>query len=80
MSKLNPESLKAKKAKTDAFIEGSKDHSAGLDPSGVAKKSFTLPMNEYELDLLRRCAVKNGRSMRQEARRLLARVLADELE
>jgi hypothetical protein len=57
---LNKDSLKPKETKatvsTDSFIEGASTHSAGLDPSAKANQSFTVPMNAYELSLLRRVA------------------------
>ena len=83
MSKLNPNSLKPKsknKKEVDAFIQGANSHSTTLNPDEKPSQSFTTPVNAYELDLLRRVSEKNDRSMRKESRRLLVKMLLEEID
>ena len=63
----------------DAFIQGASSHSTALNPDEKPSQSFTIPMNAYELDLLRRVSEKQDRSMRKESRRLLVKMLLDEI-
>ena len=79
MSGLKADSLKAKSKSVDAFITGASTHSSGPDPDAKAEKSFTVPVNDYELELLRKVADKNDRSMRKESRRLLVKALLVEM-
>lgn len=55
------------------FSKGAKSHEVvkTLDKNEKPNKSFTIPFNEYELDLLRRAAKKDNRSQRYIARLLL---------
>lgn len=46
-----------------------------LDPNAPPTKSFTVPMNEYEIELLRAQAEREDRSMRKVARKLLVDAL-----
>lgn len=65
---------KAVEAKAEVF--GSAANSTNkLDPNAEPTKSFTVPLNEYELELLRLVADKEDRSMRKVGRRLLADAL-----
>ena len=79
MTKLNPESLKKK---ANAFISGADSHATrtALDPDAKPTKTFTVPMNDYEIDLLRQVAAKNDRSMRKESRRIIVNALLKDLE
>jgi hypothetical protein len=43
------------------------------------QKSFTIPLNDYELDLLRRASQKDDRSQRYMSRTLLVKALKDYL-
>ncbi len=64
-----------KPKETDSFIEGSKSHSAGLDPNAKPTRSFTVPLNDYEIELLKKVAEDQDRSMRKVSRRLLVAAL-----
>ena len=47
----------------------------GLNKEDKPLKSFTVPLNDFELDLLRRAAKKDDRSQRYIARQLLVKAL-----
>lgn len=80
--KLDPTSFRKKKdsrnadAAADAFISGAKENqTTEHDPKAKRTRTFTVPMNDYEIDLLRFVAEANDRSMRQESTRALVKAL-----
>ena len=62
-----------KEVELQRFSDGADNHEiiAKLDKSSKPNKSFTIPINEYELDMLRKAAKKDDRSQRYIARKLL---------
>lgn len=52
---------------------------ATLNKEEKPSKSFTVPLNDYELDLLRLAAKKDSRSQRYIARRLLVIAMTEYL-
>ena len=62
----------------EAFIQGANTHTIKLNPNEKPTRSFTIPVNDFDLDLLKRVADKNNRSMRKEARKLLIEALLKE--
>ena len=69
-----PAMNKEAEAKAEIFGE-SANTTNKLDPNAPPTKSFTVPLNEYELELLRMQSEKEDRSMRKVARKLLVDAL-----
>jgi hypothetical protein len=73
----------AKKASDlQKFTNDAETHSINkeqIDISAKPTRSFTVPLNEYELGLLQQLAKKLDRSQRYMARKLLVKMLEDEL-
>lgn len=68
--------------KVQSFAAGAENHSViniKLDPNAKAGKSFTIPLNEYELSILKNVANKLDRSQRYVARRYLVKALLQEM-
>lgn len=65
-----------------AFTNDAETHSVNqktLDINAKPSKSFTIPLNEYELSLLQQLAKKLDRSQRYVARKILVKKLEEEL-
>ena len=59
-------------AKANIFAEGAETNiTVSLDVNEKPKQSFTVPLNSYELELLRKVSEKEDRSMRYMSRKLL---------
>ncbi|WP_157668048.1 hypothetical protein [Rickettsia gravesii] len=68
--------------KVQSFASGADSHSVSnfeLDKHAKATKSFTIPLNEYELAVLKTVASKLDRSQRYVARRFLIKALLEEV-
>lgn len=66
----------------ERFAEGAEHHevdSVLLKKTEKPLKSFTIPLNDFELDLLRRAAKKDNRSQRYIARLLLVQAMHEYL-
>lgn len=73
----NEQSIKMKN-----FADGADKHkveSKNLSPHAKTNKSFTVPLNEYELSLLQQLAKNLDRSQRYTSRKLLVKALETEL-
>lgn len=65
------------------FSKGAEQHevqSLELNKKEKAQRSFTIPLNDYELALLRQVAKKDDRSQRYMARMLLVKALKEHLD
>lgn len=65
------------------FKEGAErreTNKTSLNKDGKPLKSFTIPLNEYELELLRQSAKKDNRSQRYIARLLLVKSMREYLK
>jgi hypothetical protein len=75
--------LDAKKAiGLDAFTNNAETHTANkvdIDINAKPTRSFTVPLNEYELGLLKQISNQLDRSQRYISRKLLVKVLEQEL-
>ncbi len=72
-----------KEVKLNNFSQGADTHEVldiGLDRKAKPNKSFTVPLNEYELSLLRKVSQKAERSQRYMCRKLLVKTLEEEVE
>ncbi len=69
-------------AKAETFSNGSSTRSINnnFDADAKPNRSFTIPLNDYELSLLQAVAKKNDRSQRYMARKLFKAALIKELE
>jgi hypothetical protein len=67
---------KSKDAKAEVFGNNADKQST---KSEKADKSFTVPLNDYELEMLRQYADQEERSMRFVSRRLLREILESKL-
>ncbi len=68
--------------KMQNFADGADEHkveSKNLSPHAKTNKSFTVPLNEYELSLLQQLAKNLDRSRRYKSRKLLVKALETEL-
>lgn len=75
VSKVNESEVEIK---SERFGNDSENHSVNsdrYDPKSKPDKSFTIPLNSYELFLLRKIAKKLDRSQRYMARKLLVQAL-----
>lgn len=73
----NEQSIKMKN-----FADGADEYkveSKNLSPHAKTNKSFTVPLNEYELSLLQQLAKNLDRSQRYTSRKLLVKALETEL-
>jgi hypothetical protein len=61
--------------KFGAGAELREQNQVSLNMEAKPLKSFTIPFNDYELDLLRRAAKKDNRSQRYIARLLLVKAM-----
>jgi hypothetical protein len=69
--------------KEEEFTDGADNHTINkilLDKKTKPTKSFTVPLNDYELGLLRQLALRLDRSQRYVARKVLVKTLEKELE
>lgn len=75
--------LNAKKAiDLEAFTDNAETHVAqkvDIDINAKPTRSFTVPLNEYELGLLKQLAKQKDRSQRYISRKLLVKILEQEL-
>jgi len=65
------------------FTDGADNHSIDiteLERTARATRSFTVPMNEYELRLLKQIADNEDRSQRYISRKLLLQAMEQELK
>jgi len=65
------------------FTKGADNHSVdvtALERAAKPTKSFTVPMNEYELSLLKQIAENEDRSQRYMSRKLLLKAMEQELK
>ena len=65
-------------AKLSAFGKGAFINTEHLSPDDTADQSFTVPINEYHLNILRLLKEKEQRSQRKIAERLLAKAIRDQ--
>ena len=68
--------------KMQNFADGADEHkveSKNLSPIAKTNKSFTVPLNEYELSLLQQVAKNLDRSQRYISRKFLVKALETEL-
>ena len=68
--------------KMQNFADGADEHKIedkNLNPKEKPNKSFTVPLNEYELSLLQQLAKNLDRSQRYTSRKLLVKALETEL-
>jgi hypothetical protein len=73
----NEQSIKMKN-----FADGADEHKIedkNLNPKEKPNKSFTIPLNEYELSLLQQLSQNLDRSQRYTSRKLLVKALETEL-
>jgi hypothetical protein len=73
----NEQSIKMKN-----FADGADEHKIedkNLNPKEKPNKSFTVPLNEYELSLLQQLSQNLDRSQRYTSRKLLVKALETEL-
>lgn len=78
LSKLTDE----QNIKVQLFTEGALEHKVenlDFNPHDKPNKSFTVPLNEYELLLLQRLSHTLDRSQRYVSRKLLVQALEKEL-
>lgn len=67
--------------KTQAFAKGAENHSTEeLAPNAKPTRSFTVPMNDYEIEMLKVVAKKFDRSQRYISRQFLIKALKQELD
>jgi hypothetical protein len=74
----NEQSIKMKN-----FADGADEHKIedkNLNPKEKPNKSFTVPLNEYELSLLQQLSQNLDRSQRYTSRKLLVKALETELD
>ncbi|MDC0865287.1 hypothetical protein OAP56_05005 [Rickettsiaceae bacterium] len=75
---------KDKATDAERFIEAGESHDiqhlAPTKKEEKPSKSFTIPLNNFELDLLRKSAKKDNRSQRYIARLLLVEAMQKYLE
>ena len=72
-----------KKQDIKNFTKGADNHSIDittLDRVARPTRSFTVPMNEYELNLLKQIAENEDRSQRYISRKLLLKAMEQELK
>jgi hypothetical protein len=72
-----------KKQDIKNFTKGADNHSIDittLDRAARPTRSFTVPMNEYELNLLKQIAENEDRSQRYISRKLLLKAMEQELK
>ena len=65
-----------------AFAKGAEEHvieDTKLNPKDKPTKSFTIPLNEYELLMLQKLSAIKDRSQRYISRQLLVKALENEL-
>jgi hypothetical protein len=65
------------------FADGADEHKIedkNLNPKAKPNKSFTVPLNEYELLLLQQLSQNLDRSQRYTSRKLLVKALETELD
>jgi hypothetical protein len=68
--------------KMQNFVDGADEHKIegkNLNPKAKPNKSFTVPLNEYELSLLQQLSQNLDRSQRYTSRMLLVKALENEL-
>lgn len=65
-------------AKLSAFGKGAFIDAESLSPDDTADQSFTVPINEYHLNILRLLKEKEQRSQRKIAERLLAKAIREQ--
>lgn len=68
--------------KIQNFVNGADEHkieNQNLNPKAKPNKSFTVPLNEYELLLLQQLSQNLDRSQRYTSRMLLVKALENEL-
>ena len=66
----------------EKFVENADIHAINnlsINRTDKANKSFTIPLNEYELGLLQKLAKKEDRSQRYMSRKLLVKIMEHEL-
>ncbi len=72
-----------KASNVNDFIDGAGKGRTGdtteHDPNAPAKRTFTVPLNDYEIELLQKASEQQDRSMRKVSRRLLVDKLKSEL-
>jgi hypothetical protein len=79
LSNLNNE----QNIKLQNFTNGANEHKVddlNLNPKAKPSKSFTVPLNEYELLLLQQLSQNLDRSQRYVSRMLLVKALEKELD
>jgi hypothetical protein len=68
--------------KIQNFVDGADEHKIegkNLNPKAKPTKSFTVPLNEYELSLLQQLSQNLDRSQRYTSRMILVKALENEL-
>ncbi len=78
ITKLN----KDKTEEVKRFAEAAENHevsSISFNEKDKPNKSFTIPVNDFELDLLRKAAKKDNRSQRYIGRLLLVKAMREYL-
>jgi hypothetical protein len=76
ISNINTE----KEEEIKRFSEAADSHEISISMPGnddKPQKSFTIPLNDYELNLLRLAAKKDNRSQRYIARKLLVKAIEE---
>ena len=71
------------KEEVKRFTEAADRHevsSIELNKADKPTKSFTIPVNDFELDLLRKAAKKDNRSQRYIGRLLLVKAMQEYIE
>jgi hypothetical protein len=71
------------KKDVNKFAKGAETHSINVEEFEIDAKpnrSFTVPMNDYELNLLKQIAKKEDRSQRYMARKLMLEAMKQELD
>ena len=61
------------------WADAHKIEGKNLNPQAKPNKSFTVPLNEYELSLLQQLSQNLDRSQRYTSRKLLVKALENEL-
>lgn len=82
VSKPIPENNQIENAKAENFSKGhaTRTISNDFNPEAKPNRSFTIPLNDYELSLLQAIAKQNDRSQRYVARKLFRSILIKELD
>lgn len=71
--------LKKDDKKVNDFVKGASERHGKqqLDENAKPNKSFTTPMNEFEIELLQKLSDKTDISMRKLSRRLLVKAMKE---